>query len=164
MGGTGCGGIWVLLWWPCSVNFKSNFLLVVVAVYPPCSLAWGQTMVRLIMAVMVTSFKSTYASISQLPGLLYSEPLTPQQATINPLCQWRLLGTHRQFWFSLLLGHCSFILGPGVHRVLFLPSKSLFPQSCGSSVIKFHWHSKSDSLGVLSLFAGSSGWEICCGP
>ena len=30
-------------------------------------------------------------------------------------------------------GHCFFLLGPGVHKVLFVPSKSLFPQSCGSS-------------------------------
>ena len=29
----------------------------------------------------------------------------------------------------------SFLLGPGVHNVLFMPSNSLFPQSCGSSVI-----------------------------
>ena len=32
-----------------------------------------------------------------------------------------------------LWGHCSFLLGPGVHRVLFVPSKSLFPESCVSS-------------------------------
>ena len=25
-------------------------------------------------------------------------------------------------------GHCSFFLGPGVHKVLFVPSESLFPQ------------------------------------
>ena len=37
-------------------------------------------------------------------------------------------------------------------------------QSCGSSVIKSYWTSKSISPGVLSLFAGSLGWEICCGP
>ena len=30
-------------------------------------------------------------------------------------------------------------LGPGAHKVLLVPSKSLFPQSCGSSVIKSHW-------------------------
>ena len=30
-------------------------------------------------------------------------------------------------------GHCSFLLGPGVHKVVFVPSKSLFPQSCVSS-------------------------------
>ena len=36
-------------------------------------------------------------------------------------------------WFSLLWGHCSFLLGPGVHKVMFVPSKSLFPHSCRSS-------------------------------
>ena len=45
----------------------------------------------------------------------------------------RLLDTHGQVWVSLLLGYCSFLLGPGVHKVLFVPSKSLFPQSCLSS-------------------------------
>ena len=34
---------------------------------------------------------------------------------------------------SLLWGHCSFLLSPGAHKVLFVPSKSLFPQSCVSS-------------------------------
>ena len=41
---------------------------------------------------------------------------------------------------SLLWGHCSFLLGPGVHKVLFVPSKSLFPQSCvssGGSMVEF---------------------------
>ena len=60
--------------------------------------------------------------------------------------------TNRQVWFSLLWGHLSF-LGPGVHKVLFAPCKSLFPQSCGSSVIKSPWTSKSNSLGSLSLFS-----------
>ena len=32
-------------------------------------------------------------------------------------------------------GLCSFLLAPGVHKVLFVPSKSLFIQSCGSFVI-----------------------------
>ena len=32
-----------------------------------------------------------------------------------------------------LWGHCSFLLAPGVHSILFVPSKSLFPQSCVSS-------------------------------
>ena len=54
-------------------------------------------------------------------------PLTSQQATIYPcLCQ-TLLDTHRQVWLSLLWGYCSFLLAPGVHKVLFVPSKSMFP-------------------------------------
>ena len=39
----------------------------------------------------------------------------------------RLLDTHRQVWVSLLWGHCSFFLGPGMYKLLFVPSKSLFP-------------------------------------
>ena len=73
------------------------------------------------------------------------------------LCR-RLLDTHRQVQLSLLWGHCSFLLVPGAHGVFFVPSKSLFPQSCGSSIIKSHWPSKSYSLGVLSAFARSLGW------
>ena len=34
-----------------------------------------------------------------------------------------------------LLSHCSFLLGPHVHTVLFLPSKSLFSQPCVNSGI-----------------------------
>ena len=98
-----------------------------------------------------------------MPALLYSVPLTLPQATVNPrLCQ-RILDTHRQAWVSLFWEHCSFLLSPGAHKVLFVPSKSLFPQSCGSSVIKSHWPPKSNSLGFLSPFARSPHWEICCG-
>ena len=41
--------------------------------------------------------------------------------------------------------------------------ESLFPHCLGSSVIKSHWPSKSDCLGILSPFAGSPDWEVCCG-
>ena len=58
-----------------------------------------------------------------------SVPPTLQQATADPCLRWRLLDTHGQVWVSLLWGHCSFLLGPGVHKVLFVPSKSQFPQS-----------------------------------
>ena len=65
--------------------------------------------------------------------LPHSVPPTLQQATTDPhLCR-RLLVTHRQVWVSLLWGHSSFLLGPCVHKVLFVPSKSLFPQSYASS-------------------------------
>ena len=75
-----------------------------------------------------------------------------RQATVDPCLHRRLLESHRQFWLSLLWGHCSFLLGPGAHKVLFVPFKSLFPQSCKSSVIKSHWSSKSNSLGVSQSF------------
>ena len=105
------------------------------------------------MKILATSFKrscSCTASVSQ----------TLQQATANPRLCWRLLDTHRQVWVSLLWGHCSFFLGSDACKVLFVPSKSLFPQSCGSSVIKSHLPPKSNSLGLLSPFARSPGWVI----
>ena len=67
-------------------------------------------------------------------ALLHSVPQTLQHGTANPrLCQ-RLLDTHRRVWVSLLLGHCSFLLGPGVYKVLFVPSESFSPVLC-----KFWW-------------------------
>ena len=66
-------------------------------------------------------------------ALLNSVPLTLQQATADPHLHRRLLDTHRQVWVSLLWGHRSFLLGAGTHKVLFVPSKSLFPQSFVSS-------------------------------
>ena len=79
-----------------------------------------------VIKIMATSLKRSHA-------LLHSVPPTLQQATANPCLHWRLLDTHRQVWVSLLWSHCSFLLDPGVHKVLFLPSRSLFPQSCVSS-------------------------------
>ena len=51
-------GNWVLFWWagPCSGNLWPNFLLIGRTVFPPCCLAWGQTMVG-VMMVMGASFK-----------------------------------------------------------------------------------------------------------
>ena len=42
-------------------------------------------------------------------------------------------GHSGQVSVSLLWGHCSFLLGPGAHKVLFVPAKSLFSQSYVSS-------------------------------
>ena len=86
-----------------------------------------------------------------------------QQASVNPcLCQ-RLLDTLSQVLVSLLWSHYSFLLGPGAHKLLFAPSKSLFPQSCVMSVTESHWPPKLNSLWFYSPFARSPDWEICCG-
>ena len=89
-------------------------------------LTWGQTMVEVI-KIMVTSFQKSHAGTVTLSA--------PNPAAghcrLRPLP--RLLDTHGQVWVSLLWGHCSFLLGPGVQKVLFVPSKSLFPQSSVSS-------------------------------
>ena len=68
------------------------------------------------MKIMATSFKRSQA-------LLHSVPLTLQQATADPRLHQSLLDTHGQVWVSLLCGRCSFLLGPGVHKILFVPSK-----------------------------------------
>ena len=72
----------------------------------------------------MTSSKRTYASKLHLP-VLQSVSLTPQQATVDPCLCWRLPNTHRQVW--LLWGHFSFLLGPGMHKVLCVPFKSVSP-------------------------------------
>ena len=56
-----------------------------------------------------------------MQSLLHSLPPTLQQATADPHLRWRLLDPHGQVWVTLLWGHCSFLLGPGVHKVLFVP-------------------------------------------
>ena len=63
-------------------------------------------------------------------ALLHSVPPTLQQPTVETFLHQRLLDTHGQVWVSLLWGHCSFLLGPGAHKVLLVPSKSLFPVLC----------------------------------
>ena len=68
-----------------------------------------------------------------MDALLHSVAPTLQRATTNTRLRWRLLDTHGQVWVNLLWGHCSFLLGPGAHKVLFVPFKSLFSQSCESS-------------------------------
>ena len=99
------------------------------AVFPPCCLPGGGTMVEE-MKIMVTSFKRSHACTAAL-----SAPAL-QQATADPRLHWRCLDTHRQAWVSLLWGHCSFLLGPGAQGSD-VPSKSLFPspatfwQVCG---------------------------------
>ena len=96
------------------------------AVFSPCCLTWGQTMVE-IMKIVTTSFRRSHACTAAL--------ITPtlQQATADPWLSGRLLDTHGQVWVSLLWGHCFFVLDPGAYKVSFVPSKSLFPQSCVSS-------------------------------
>ena len=122
----------------------------------PCFLARGQIMV-FAMAIMAISFKMrTYAS-----AVVFSTP-DATAGPVNPHLCWRLLDTHMQVWLSLLWGHCCFLLGPDVHEVSFVLSKSLFPLSCGKLCNQIPLASKSNYLGVLSPVVGLLGWEICC--
>ena len=85
--------------------------------------------------------------------LQHSMPPTLKQAIADPHLCWRFLDTPGHVWVSFLWCHCSFLLGPGAHKALCVPSKSLFPQSCVSFVIKSHWPPKSNFPGgSQSLF------------
>ena len=92
-----------------SKSLIQNFLLMGGALFPPCCLAWGQTMVGVITA-RVTSFKRT------LFALLYSVPLTLQQASAGDC--WTLKGKSGSVScgytapFSWLLVHTRFYLCP----------------------------------------------------
>ena len=96
------------------------------AVFLPCSLARGWTMVMVVMVVMATSFKRTYTSTPGLPGPLQPEPLSPQQATADPCLCRRHSNPQRQVWLSLLWRSLLCYLGPGAHKVLFVPPKHLW--------------------------------------
>ena len=53
--------------------------------------------------------------------------LSPPQATADPCLCRRPTHTHRKVWRSLLWGSLLLCLGPGTHKVLFVPStKSTF--------------------------------------
>ena len=82
------------------------------------------------MNLMATSFRRFCA-----PPAVLSAP-DPAAGHCRPRLHRRLLDTHGHIWVSLLWGHCPFLLGPGVHKVLFVRSKSLFPQSCVIKILK----------------------------
>ena len=89
-------------------------------------------------------------------ALLHPVPPPLQQATTNPRFFWRLRDTHRQVWVSLLWGHCSFLLGPGVHKILFVPSKeSVSPVLC-----KFYWLYGGVNGNLLQ--EGLCHTQVCC--
>ena len=89
-------------------------------------------------------------------ALLHSVPPTLQQAAADPCLLWRLLDTHGQVWVRLLWGHCSFLLGPGAHTVLFVPAKSLLPQ-----VLCKFWRHYGGVNGDL-LQEGLYHTQVCC--
>ena len=62
-------------------------------------------------------YRATLSAPDPVAG--YHQPTSPPETP----------GHHRQVWVSLWWRHCSFLLGSGAHKVFFVPSKSLFPQS-----------------------------------
>ena len=72
----------------------------------------------------IMSFKMSHDT------LLHVMPPTLQQAIADPCLH---PGHSRASLGQSLVGSLFFLLGPGAHKVLFVPSKSLFPQSFVSS-------------------------------
>ena len=110
-----------------------------------------------VMKIMVTSFKTScahtiaFSTFDPAAGHCLPKPL--------PETPGQLQGSLGQSPVR------SLFLSPGswCAKVLFVCSKSLFPHSCGSSVIKSHWPPKSNSLGISGPFARSPSWKIYCG-
>ena len=103
-------------------------------------------------------------------SLLHSVLPNLQSATTDSCLCWRLLDIYGHVWISLFWGHCSFLLGPNVHKVLFLPSKSLFSHSCVGCVGSTHrTHTEvAQSCPTFcdpmdySLLGSSSPWDFPC--
>ena len=93
---------------------------------PSLLFTWGQTMVE-VMKIMGTSFKRSHACTAALGAP------SPAAGHCQPTPLPEILDTLGQVWVCLLWAYCSFLLGPGAHSLLFMPSKSLFLQSCVSS-------------------------------
>ena len=130
-----------MLWWarPCSVNLKSNFLLM----GGLCSLP-----------VVWIPFL-TYASMLWLPGLWQSVPLILRQATVGPHLHWKLPDTHSKSGSVSCGGHCSFLLGPGVPCFVCAFQQSVFTVLC-----KF-WRPYCGVNGDL-LQEGLCYTQVCC--
>ena len=97
-----------------------------------CSLPFtylGQTMVE-VMKIMATSLQRSHAHTATPSALNpvagHPRPMPPLETPghLQASLGQSLVGGG---WGG---GHCSFLLGPGAHKVLSVPSKSLFPQSC----------------------------------
>ena len=128
----------------------------------PFYLTSDQTIVQ-VMKIIATSFKRSHACTAALnlpnPRAGHSQPKplpeTPEHSQAS-------LG-------HLLWGHRSFLLGSGAHKVLFVPSKSPFPQSCvssGSSVVKLMETSSMRAYAIPRSTAtrAPASAAVHCGP
>ena len=100
-----------------------------------------------VMKIMATSFHRSSACTAAGSA--------PTVATVNPRLCWRLLDPHGQVWVSLLWGHCSFLLGPGAHKVL-CP-----PRVCFSPVLGKFWQLYGGVIGN-PLQEDLYHTQVCC--
>ena len=89
-----------------------------------------------------------------LPRILLPGFLSSRQASASPRLGRRPSNTHKKAWFSHLWSHCSFLLGPVMHKVLSVRAKCEVSVSSNpvEVLIKSHWPSKPDSLEIPSPF------------
>ena len=128
------------------------------AVFSPCSLAWGQTMV------------GGPPSKGLRPGPLYSVPLTPRKSTVYSCLHWRLLDTHRQVWWARLAGLLFQFVGlsawwlyGGAHTPCFpglLLPESLSLWQAAADPYLHRRHSNTQRQVWLSLLWGP--WVLAC--
>ena len=148
-------------------------LLMGGAVLTPCSLAWGSPVLEF--AVSMVDYRLYGRDNGHLlqedlgqhpepPSTAAARAPDPVVVIVDPCLCWRLPNTHRQVWLSLLWGHCSFLLGPVEHKVLFVPSKSLcFPvlwKFCNQISLTFKVRFPEDSQALCQRFPY---WEGCFG-
>ena len=112
------------------------------------------------MVGLLATSKRTYNK-RHLPGLLLPVPLSLQLATAYPHSR----GDHPTLAGKSGSVSCGvtapfpWFLWAQDFVYAFQEWSLFFPQSCGRSVIKHWWPSKSYYLGIPSPFAGSPGWE-----
>ena len=104
-------------------------------------------------------------TMGDLLNLLLPVPPSLWWAPANPGLHRRTSNTNKEILIQSPVG--SLLLSSGSwcmqDFICALQDWSLcFPQSCGSPVIKFHWPSRSDSLGISSPFVRSPGWDVWC--
>ena len=125
-------------------------------VFPPCCLAWVQTMVG-VMTVMATSFNRTYTHsvVLSAPG--------PAAGHCPPTSPLETPGLSQASLAQSLVGTLLFSPGSGCTQSFVFALQ----ESVSSILWKFcnqnYWPPKSNFLGVLSPFARYPGWEIFCG-
>ena len=126
-------------------------------VFPPCSFAWGQTMV----GIMPTSFKRTYAEAPRT--VVFSAP-DPMAAHYWPTPSLKTPGHTQASLAQSLEG--SLLLSPGswcAQGFVCSLQVSVSPvlwKFCNQIPLSF----KVKFPGGSQSLCRSPGWEICCGP
>ena len=103
-----------------------QFLLLGGILFLPCCLIWGQSMVE-VMKITVTSFEMSHAGFHTRTAAPNS--LNPAAGHHWPTPLPETPGHSLEVWVSLLWGHCSFLVGPGAHKLLFVPPRVCFPSA-----------------------------------